>query len=75
MRAHGSDGGSVLGGAHPLLDQDRSGTSLLHLDLEVLEVLHERSSGTSDGDDSGLDINSARSADGDFLGVVEVLHI
>ena len=75
MRAHGSDGGSVLGGAHPLLDQDRSGTSLLHLDLEVLEVLHERSSGTSDGNNSGLDLNGASGIDGDFLGVVEVLHV
>ena len=75
MRANGSDRGSVLGGAHPLLDQDRSGTSLLHLDLEVLEVLDEGASGTSDGNNSGLDIKGARGVDCDFLGVVEVLHV
>ena len=38
------------------------------------EVLLEGASGTGDLDDSGLDLNGAGGIDGDFLGVVEVLH-
>jgi len=74
QRADGAEASNVLALAVPDSETETGRVELDNIHVNMTEVLGQGTTGTSNGDDTGLDINLDIVRDGENLFLVDILH-